>query len=363
MLDPDTRDSTYGDTKNEMTFGDERKNARGPAMDPETLRRVGVVAIGRNEGERLRKCLESVSGRNLTIVYVDSGSTDGSIDLARSLGADVVILDLSRPFTAARARNEGFARLIELVPDISYVQFVDGDCEFADRWLERARETLEARPEVAVVCGRLRERARDHSIYNRLADIEWDTPIGELGASGGISMMRAEVFRAVGGFNPAIIAAEDDEICLRIRRLGRKILRIDADMASHDMAMTRFSQWWRRSVRTGHAYAEGVVRHGRSPDRHFVSQLRSVLFWGLVLPSIALVLAWPTRGASFLLLLGYPWLFMRIRRHARRRELSEADSRLFAFACVLAKFPQLIGAAQYWLGRIVGSHSRIIEYK
>jgi glycosyltransferase involved in cell wall biosynthesis len=117
---------------------------------------VGIVAIGRNEGERLRRCLESVRGAAPRVVYVDSGSTDGSVERARGLGADVVELDLSTPFTAARARNEGLARLLELAPGTRFVQFVDGDCELAEGWIARARAELESRPRAAVVFGRRR---------------------------------------------------------------------------------------------------------------------------------------------------------------------------------------------------------------
>ena len=72
------------------------------------MNHVGVVIIGRNEGERLRRCLTSVVGRGLTVVYVDSNSTDGSAGLARAMGADVVELDMSRPFTMGRGRNVGW---------------------------------------------------------------------------------------------------------------------------------------------------------------------------------------------------------------------------------------------------------------
>lgn len=153
---------------------------------------LGLVAIGRNEGERMRRCLESVMGRGLVIVYVDSGSVDGSVELARSLGADVVELDLSRPFTAARARNEGFERLSQIDTQVRFVQFVDGDCEVANGWLEKARGVLEENPDVGVVCGRRRERFPEHTVYNRLADLEWDSPIGESKACGGDAMMRVE---------------------------------------------------------------------------------------------------------------------------------------------------------------------------
>src|SRR5215472_6326791 len=126
---------------------------------------IGVVAIGRNEGERLRRCLESVVRQADAVVYVDSGSTDGSVALARSLGVETVELDLSIPFTAARARNAGLRRLLEVDPAVEFVQFVDGDCEIVPGWLERAAEELATRPDVAIVCGRRRERFPQASAY------------------------------------------------------------------------------------------------------------------------------------------------------------------------------------------------------
>ena len=325
---------------------------------------VGIITIGRNEGERLRLCLESVAGRGRAVVYVDSGSSDGSVGLARSMGAEVVELDLSLPFTAARARNAGFDLLQQVDPGVEFVQVVDGDCEVVAGWLDRARALLEARPDVGVVYGRRRERYRDRTVYNRLADLEWDMPIGEVKACGGDAMIRAEAFRRVGGYNPSIIAAEDDELCLRIRGRGWKVLRIDAEMTLHDMAMTRFVQWWRRCIRCGHAYAEGSARYGRTPERHFVRQTRSAIFWGFVLPALALGLAWKTRGASLALLAGYPVLFWRTERYYRSvRGWPAADARLYGVSCVAAKFPQLAGMVKYWSRRIRGTPVQIIEYR
>jgi GT2 family glycosyltransferase len=325
---------------------------------------LGVIAIGRNEGERLRLCLESVMGRGLIIVYVDSGSVDGSVELARSLGADVVELDLSRPFTAARARNEGFERLCQINPQVRFVQFIDGDCEVAEGWLEKAREVLQENLEVGVVCGRRRERFPERTVYNRLADLEWDSPVGEANACGGDAMMRVEAVRKVGGYNPMIIAAEDDEVCLRIRREGWKVLRLDCAMTLHDMAMTRFRQWWRRSTRTGHAYAEGSAMYGHTPERHFVRQTRSTIFWGILVPLTALGLAWPTRGLSFILMAGYLLLYRRTYRYyAVQRGWPSADARLFAGWIVLAKFPHALGLIRYWLGRLSGQRSPVIEYR
>src|ERR1700676_521592 len=115
---------------------------------------VGIVAIGRNEGKRLIDCLASVRSATANIVYVDSGSTDDSVDAAEEIGARVVKLDLAEPFTAARARNEGFTKLMALWPNILFVQFIDGDCTLAPLWIDKAVAFMEQRPDVAIVCGR-----------------------------------------------------------------------------------------------------------------------------------------------------------------------------------------------------------------
>lgn len=324
-------------------------------------RGAGVVVIGRNEGERLRRCLDSVRGRASSVVYVDSGSTDGSVALARSIGVEAVELDLSTPFTAARARNAGADLLAGR--GLAFLQFVDGDCGMHPEWLDRAAAALEAHPDWGVVCGRLRERDREATIYNRLADMEWDGPIGEIKACGGIMAVRAEAFAAVGGFDAGVVAAEDDEFCLRLRRAGWKVVRLGAEMADHDIAMTRFGQWWRRAVRCGHAYADGWARHGRSPERHFAGQLRGAAFWGLGVPAAAALLAWPTSGLSLGLLAGYPLLYHRIARGRRRRGDSAADARLYAAFCTLAKPAQGVGLLRYAARRIGRRPARIIEYR
>jgi GT2 family glycosyltransferase len=326
------------------------------------MSRLGFVLIGRNEGERLARCLASVQGRGQDVVYVDSGSSDGSVALARTKGASVVELDTATPFTAGRARNAGFERLLSLNPKLEFVQFVDADCEVVEGWPERALRELDARSDLAVVCGRRRERFPRRSIYNRIIDIEWNTPVGEAKACGGDSMMRASFFRQAGGFNPQLIAGEEPELCVRLRQRGWKILRVDAEMTIHDAAMTRFRQWWKRATRAGHAFAEGAAMHGAPPERHCVKETISSLFWGFLLPLLSLSLAWPTRGFSLLLLAGYAVHAWRIHRRSRR-QMAPTDAVLWTLHCVVGKFPIFIGCAQYFFSRRTGGHRRLIEYK
>ncbi|NJK68279.1 MAG: glycosyltransferase [Microcoleus sp. CSU_2_2] len=328
------------------------------------MKQIGLVAIGRNEGQRLRQCLVSALGQVALVVYVDSGSTDGSVELARSLSVEAVELDLSIPFTAARARNIGFARLLELAPDIEFVQFVDGDCEVVDGWLSRACNELESRADVAAVCGRRRERYPEATIYNQLCDIEWDTPVGETKACGGDSMMRTTAFEQVEGFNPALIAGEEPELCVRLRQQGWKILRLDAEMTLHDAQMTSFTQWWKRAQRAGHAYAEGSWMHGSEPERHWVKETRSTWLWGLVLPVLALGMAWPTKGWSLLLCSAYALATYRTYNYyVKQRNFTAKNAAVYALSCVLAKFPQLQGQIQFHLRRLLGQRSNLIEYK
>ena len=324
---------------------------------------IGAVAIGRNEGERLRRCLTSLIGRVRSVVYVDSGSTDGSVALAKEMGAVVVEVDPAVPFTAARARNLGFAKLHEVAPELRLVQFVDGDCEVAAGWWARGAAAMEQTPDVAVVCGRRRERFPNASIYNRLCDLEWDTPIGYAETCGGDALMRTLPFQEVGGYNGDLIAGEEPDLCLRLRQRGWKIVRLDAEMTLHDAAMTHVRQWWRRTMRAGYAYAEGAARHRGEPERFWLRETRSIWFWGLGVPAVAFGFAGPTLGASLILLGGYGLLAVRVYRATRRRGIGAPDARLYTASCVLGKLPQLLGQLTYWKTRLTRKQAGIIEYK
>lgn len=329
---------------------------------------LSIVVIGRNEGTRLARCLESIRQvRDVAVkevVYVDSGSADGSPEYAASMGCQVVELDPSRPFSAARARNEGFAWVMEHDPDVPFVQFLDGDCDLVESWLERGLSVLIHRPDVGVVCGHVRELYPSASVYNQLCDLEWQQTPGEIRSSGGRFLIRTEVFKAAGGFRADVIAAEDDEFCVRVRRTGAKILQVDAEMARHDLAMTRFSQWWQRSKRTGHAFAHVSALHGRSEDRYFVADCRRIWVWALILPAIALALAPFTFGLSLLLLTcAYGLQFSRTYIRSRQRGWSARQALIYSFFTFLFKFPALTGLLEFYWRQWRGHVLTIIEYK
>jgi GT2 family glycosyltransferase len=319
----------------------------------------GVVAIGRNEGERLKQCLSSASAAACT-VYVDSGSTDDSVRWARQSGVTVVELDMTAPFTAARARNAGFRRLRELAPDLAYVQFVDGDCELDRTWPKMAISFLNSNDRVCAVLGRRRERYPDRSIYNQMCDREWDIPLGEVRACGGDVMMRTSTFEAAGGYRDELIAGEEPELCVRLRAAGWKVWRLDHEMTWHDAAMLRFRQWWRRHLRSGYAFAHGAHLHGSCAEKHWVWESRRALLWGICFPllSMLMIIAFGWLGA--LLLLVYPLQMLRRMTCMPGSWRSRAQ---LAFFEQLSRFPEALGQLRFARDRLLGRRGRLIEYK
>jgi GT2 family glycosyltransferase len=332
----------------------------GENADASNRGSVAAVVIGRNEGERLRRCLQSLVGRLRAVVYVDSGSTDGSVALAEQLGVRVVKLNDGKTFTAARARNAGFGTLMEREEGIVAVQFVDGDCEVEEGWLSAAAAFLEAHPEAAVVFGRRRERFPERSVYNRLCDVEWSIAPGEVASCGGDAMMRVTAVQEVGGYRPDIIAGEEPELCLRLRGRGWKIFCIDHPMTLHDAAMTRLGQWWRRSMRAGYSFILGSHLHGGAPEYHRVAETRRAWLWGAGIPLAIAAAALLFGPWALALSLIYPVQVLRL--YLRRRGKTPMPLTT-SFFHVLGRFPEAMGQIKFIVDRTFGRQAALIEYK
>ncbi|WP_294613108.1 glycosyltransferase [uncultured Roseovarius sp.] len=318
--------------------------------------RIAAVIIGRNEGARLGRCLASLSRQGLRLVYVDSGSSDDSVAAARAVGAEVVELDAATPFTAARARSAGAAALTDDMPDA--VQFVDGDCAVVPGWIAAAARALEDDPGLGLVTGWRAELYPERSVYNALCDHEWHRPAGEIMACGGDMMVRVAAFEGVGGFDPTVIAAEDDEFCTRLRKAGWRLVRLPLDMTRHDADMSRFGQWWQRAVRSGHGFAQVGDLH----PEYFTRERRRVWLYGAVLPGMAVLglLFWPLLPMVLAL---YVLSYLRTVQGLRREGMATRTALHHAVFLSLSKFPNLIGMLTYRLRKWRGQAMRIIEYK
>ncbi|BCD98055.1 glycosyltransferase family 2 protein [Marinagarivorans cellulosilyticus] len=321
--------------------------------------KVGVVVIGRNEGERLKVCLRSIPS-GTPVVYVDSGSQDGSLEFAKGVGVTVISLDLTFKFTAARARNEGWRTLLAEYPSIEYIQFVDGDCELCQGWLTEAESFLGGNQRYAIACGRRRERYPEASPYNWICDVEWNTPVGDARSCGGDALIRVEAILLVGGYRDSLVAGEEPDMCLRLSDAGYSIRRMDLEMTLHDANIHRFGQWWMRAVRCGFAYANGAFLHGRGRHRHWVREMRRAAFWGGVLPLIVISLSCVFGWLGLLLLMLYVASFVKGGLNAPQ---SVDKPWLWSMFMLTSKFPEFIGVVSFYWGRLARVQSKIIEYK
>lgn len=327
---------------------------------------ITVVVIGRNEGARLTRCLQSVQamrdpGGSVEIIYVDSASRDDSVARARELGAQVIEVLPERP-SAALGRNAGWRGA-----HAPYVLFLDGDTILHPDFVFAALQAMQD-PEVAVVWGHRREIHPEQSLFNRVLDLDWIYPPGVSDFCGGDALMRTEVLRTVDGFDATLIADEEPELCQRIRALGYQILHIDQPMTGHDLAMTNWSSYWKRAFRAGHAYAE--VSH-RQRDTDFPLWVedarRNRIRGGGVLLLLIAALSSVVLGQSFMPLLVVFGVILslavRSAWKARWKGGSPFTMFLYGLHSHAQQIPILFGQVAWWRDRRGDTIRRLIEYK
>jgi cellulose synthase/poly-beta-1,6-N-acetylglucosamine synthase-like glycosyltransferase len=333
-----------------------------PAQLSADLPKLSVVIIGRNEGERLERCIRSAQGiagwAPAEILYVDSGSTDGSCDLAARLGATVLALSPGA-FTAARARNLGWRHAAG-----DLILFLDGDTILNSDFPLAALAELQKDSTNAAAWGHRREICPCLSIYVRVLDLDWVYAPGETLYCGGDVLIRRTALEAVNGFDETLIAGEEPEMCRRMRNAGWHIQHIDHPMTLHDLAITRFSQYWRRSQRAGYAFAAISSRFRGTPDPMWLADSRRNyvrgIFW-LISP-IAALAASIVLGS--LLPLAF-WLLLLLAFAARTawqsRWKGASASTLFLFGVHshLQQIPILFGQSQF----LFNQNKALMEYK
>lgn len=334
-------------------------------MDHNKFSNVAFVVIGRNEGERLKRSLNAIKKQcpNAKVIYVDSGSTDESVEYANSLAIDVVELDMSIPFTAARARNSGAEKLKEIDQSYEYIQFLDGDCVLEEGWLEEAINFLDDNKAVGICSGRRKEMYPEKSIYNALMDIEWNTPVGEISAVLGDMLVRKQAFEAVDGFDQNIIAAEDDDFCIRVREKGYKVYRIDKQMSKHDANIMKLAQWLKRSKRGGHGYANINYLHGHKEDRHFARHLKSVIFWGGIIPLCSIILLFIDSLACLALIVFYIFMVARLTVKMFKKYNNIKLAIAYSLLIYISKVYELFGVIEFWKNKLLYRKHYLIEYK
>ncbi len=322
---------------------------------------VGIVVIGRNEAPRLPACLASVRDHLKTTVYVDSGSVDGSADIAERAGVTTIRLQQG-PYTAARGREVGWRALAQRFPQLKYVQFIDGDCVLLPGWLERAVGFLDEHADVGVVVGALRERHAEQSTLVRLVNADWELPTGPTDAIGGIAMVRVAALQQVNGWRIDLIAGEDLDLGIRIIGTGWRLERLPEGMTLHDIGIQSWTELWRRSIRSGFVYAQLCHLHGKASPR-WVRQLVSSSLYGGVFPvslAMSLILWWP---AAFIVLVLYIQLIGRMTYRRLQRGDHWSFALLYSLTLVMHKLAGVIGMLKFIWQRTLGTQPKLMEYK
>jgi cellulose synthase/poly-beta-1,6-N-acetylglucosamine synthase-like glycosyltransferase len=327
---------------------------------------ISVVIIGRNEGARLERCLESVKrmrspGGDVESIYVDSASADGSPQVAQASGAHTIVVRPRFP-SAALGRNAGWRRATG-----QFVLFLDGDTILDPNFVRDSLPEFENR-EVAIVWGHRREIRPEASLFNRVLDLDWIYRPGDTEFCGGDALVRRSALAEVGGFDETLIAGEEPEMCRRLRAKGYRIVHVDRPMTGHDMAMHHWRQYWKRANRAGYAYAKVSERFRNSGLPFWEEDVRrnrnrAISLLVLAAAGITGSLAF---GSLLPLLIAIGLLVMLALRSAYKARWKSHDLLtllLYGLHSHLQQLPIFIGQIQWLRDRRAGRQRGLIEYK
>ena len=321
----------------------------------EKLPEIGVVIIGINVERYLADCLNSIYAADyprelISVVYVDGGSRDDSVRLANDYYG-VKLIELNDPHpTPGRGRNAGWRSL-----DTPLIQFLDADTVMDPMWFKRALPLLSSR--TAAVTGHRRERYPDKNIFHMLTEMEWHYEIGLCRYFGGDVLISREALEKTGGFDDDLVAGEDPELSYRVRQEDWDIVRMDTLMTTHDINMSRFSQYFKRAYRSGHAYAEIALRFMFNGEKLWLRELARIAMKTL-LPPVFVVLGILTGNGLAGLLIGLLILFRPLFSVQTYRKTSNqfgGKTLIYALHSAFVIYPQFLGVLRYFYGRISGN--------
>ena len=330
-----------------------------------SLMDISVVVIGRNEGPRLVRCLESVRQANwghaqYELLYVDSRSTDDSVNAAQVMGATVMVLEDASP-CASKARNLGWQ-----AASGEFVLFLDGDTELHPDFVQQALQTLKE-SRLCAVWGHRRESRPTQSLYTRVLDLDWIYPTGRTLYFGGDVLVRRSALTEVNGFDPSLKAGEEPEMCARLRAAGWEIEHIDAPMTQHDLAVNTFRAYWLRAYRSGIAYAEVAHRMRAKGDILWQHESKrdfrhGVLF--LLSPLLLACAAWlDVRLLLVMLALALMLGFRTARRCAWKAPGQWTLCMLYAVHTHFQKIPALFGQLKWQHAHRNQADVSFVDYK
>jgi cellulose synthase/poly-beta-1,6-N-acetylglucosamine synthase-like glycosyltransferase len=330
-----------------------------------TTSTVSVVIIGRNEGQRLQRCIASVQMAHWgtlphDVWYVDSRSSDNSVAQAKAQGVHTLVLP-EGPMCAAKARNAGWQAAAG-----EFILFLDGDTELHPDFVQHALQAL-GNASLCAAWGHRRESNPQQSVYTKVLDLDWIYPPGITPYFGGDVLVRRSALAQVGGFDATLNAGEEPELCARLRAKGWKILHIDVPMTQHDLAVRSFKAYTRRCYRSGIAYAEVAQRMQVLGDALWQHEARRDLVHGLLYAAspALLALAFGLHAAAGVVL-GCLGVAMLLRSTWRCRDRAAGSVTLalqYALHSHLQKIPAFFGQLAWRRAHARKQSLALVNYK
>lgn len=323
-------------------------------MTPDaTLPKIGVVIIGVNVQRYIADCIESVHAADyprtlVEIVYVDGGSTDNTVNIAKAHGARVVLSEDEHP-TPSGDRNAGWRGL-----NAPYILFLDSDTTLDPGFLKRALS--EIKNQVAAVCGHRQERHPYRNLYHMIAAMEWRDEIGLCRYFGGDVLIRRDALEKTNGYDESLWGGEDPDLSYRVRQLGFQVIRLDVPMTTHDINMSTFRQYFKRAHRTGYNYISVCLRHLRNPEKMWLSEIIRIVYKAL-LPVLLIIFGiafgYPMTGLLLALVIYFRPLLAFSRLKEEYRE-NNKNTFIYVIHSAVVVYPQFLGILRYLYGVILG---------
>ncbi|MAW80282.1 MAG: hypothetical protein CMI63_08580 [Parvularcula sp.] len=321
---------------------------------------IGVVIIGADPRVSPEAAIRSVP-EGCSVVFAPLGPMNEAVAAARKAGAEIAEAGKG-PQTAGRAKNAGYRHLKKIMPGMRYVQFMDASSALDPDWFASAEKFMERRPEVAVIEGSTRRRNGDHVSFPTVAEQrKYQTPGEIVAVAAPGAFMRTEAFEAAGGFRGDLLSCEDDDLCIRQRRRGAHIWRLETDMMIRE---PRKMGWWKRAVLRGFDNAYAMSLHGGPPERHGVGETVRAVIWGFFIPFAIIVAAGLAAAAAAMLApltpapvaaaavlaLGALLYALKILASIIRRGPFRIASWGEAFGAIFGRFAEAMGVFRFWFG-------------
>lgn len=257
-----------------------------PQPRPTANSGIGVIILAAADEERVAAVVADAPADARILVVAPLGSPAATSAVAAGLEVVDASADALLP---GKAKNVAYRRLKKSTPGLKYVQFVAGGDRLSAGWLDFAARFMARRPEVAALEGRRQYAEALRTAVQRQADSVTSDADGETQATGDTVLFRAESFETAGGFRNDLPASEVADLCIRLRKRGLHVWRVEEQMAVSPPPAKSLAAWWRERRRNGYLTAFGAALHGAPPERYLSRELLRALVWGGLAPLFTVV--------------------------------------------------------------------------